>query len=216
MGVVLVGVVLAGWSLRSVALPTPPSSSPLPLVEHSQSVPKGIAPQGEPVVSVPTADRSPEPVVRVAPTPSVPALVPNPPQQDIGTDPFRAYRQIVGAVPPRAVPTPRPLATQTQTLPPPPVAPLPVLPAPPTVPTLAPSAPKPQPLTLRERLQASGWTALAVGVGAEPVALLSRPGEQGLYRVGETLEERIRIERIQSNRVILARDNERAALEVLP
>ncbi|ADH65379.1 hypothetical protein Mesil_3589 (plasmid) [Allomeiothermus silvanus DSM 9946] len=154
--------------------------------------------------------------MRVTPTPSVPAPVATPPQQDTGTDPFRAYRQIVGAVPPRAVPTPRPLAAQTQTLPPPPVAPLPALPAPPTVPALAPSAPKPRPLTLRERLQASGWTALAVGVGAEPAVLLSHRGERGLYRVGETLEERIRIERIESNRVILARDDERAALEVLP
>ncbi|MCL6569990.1 MAG: hypothetical protein K6T35_14260, partial [Meiothermus silvanus] len=99
---------------------------------------------------------------------------------------------------------------------PPPVAPLPALPAPPTVPAPAPSAPKPRPLTLQQRLQASGWSVEAVAAGAEPNVLLSHRGERGLYRVGETLEERIRIERIESNRVILARDGERAALEVLP
>lgn len=198
----MAGAVLVGWSFRPVAPPTLPSSSPPPLGERASPVPVG--------------DRPPEPVVRVTPTPSVPAPVATPPQRDTGTDPFRAYRQIVGAVPPRAVPTPRPLAAQTQTLPPPPVAPLPALPAPPTVPAPAPSAPKPRPLTLQQRLQASGWSVEAVAAGAEPTVLLSRRGEQGLYRVGEVLEERIRVERIESNRVILARDGERAALEVLP
>jgi hypothetical protein len=131
------------------------------------------------------------------------------PQQD-SPDPFQAYTQI--KKPPAPV---RPAQAQpAPTLSPPPVAPLPVLPPPPTV--LAPAAPKPKPPTLQERLQASGWTLLAVGVGVEPTVLLSHQGEQGLYRVGDTLEERIRIQRIERNRVILVRDDEQATMEVLP
>jgi type II secretory pathway component PulC len=53
-------------------------------------------------------------------------------------------------------------------------------------------------------------------VGTGSTVLLSRQGEQGLYRVGDTLEERIRIQRIEKNRVILVRDDEQATMEVLP
>jgi len=197
LGVCLMGAVLIGWNLRS--------SSPAPVQQAAPLFEEG---------RVPVVQAMPVPVESRPLPAGVPPVVATP-QQDT-PDPFQAYRQI--RKPPTPVPSaqaePAPVRPVPAQPPLPLPAPLPVLPPPPTV--LAPAAPRPKPPTLQERLQASGWTLLAVGVGVEPAALLDRQGEQGLYRVGDVLEERIRIQRIETNRVILVRDDEQATMEVLP
>jgi len=196
-GVCLMGAVLIGWNLRS--------SSPAPVQQAAPVFEEGRVPVVQ-VMPVPAESR---------PLPAgVPPVVATPQQDTL--DPFQAYRQI--RKPPAPVPSaqaePAPVRPVPAQPPLPLPAPLPVLPPPPTV--LAPAAPRPKLPTLQERLQASGWTLLAVGVGTGSTVLLSRQGEQGLYRVGDTLEERIRIQRIEKNRVILVRDDEQATMEVLP
>lgn len=184
------------------------------------------APAPAPVVESPQPTRT-EPVVVVVEPPALPvpasavenAAVPVPAPEPVLVDPFQAYQQIAGDnAGPAAGGTGR---IDRPSLPPPP-APMPMPAFTPPVPrtqvALPPAAPAipPRPERLQDWLSTAGWTLEAVATGTDPTALLSRQGESGLYRVGETLDGSVRILRIEDGRVVLARGSERATLEVVP
>jgi hypothetical protein len=179
-----------------------------------------MVPAPAPVVELPQTTRT-EPVVVVveppAPIPvhpveSVTAPVPAP--EPVLVDPFQAYQQIAGdSAAPAGAGTVR-----VDRLPvPPPPAPMPMPtftpPVPPTPAAPAPSRP-PAPPTLAEWVRTAGWSVEAIGVGAQTSVLLRVGEHSGFYRVGETVENSIRIVRIDPDRVVLARGAERAVLEV--
>lgn len=165
----------------------------------------GPAP-AQPQVPARTSIPVPAPVVQPLPVAEMPAPAhPVPVPSPVLVDPFQTYQQLAGrgeTAP--AVPVPPPARAVVLPPPPPPVL-TPAAPAP---------ARPPAPPTLAEWVRMAGWSVEAIGVGAQTSVLLGVGEHSGFYRVGETVENSIRIVRIDPDRVVLARGAERAVLEV--